>query len=169
MKVLKTTLATTSLLRKNLLTYYYIDSYKSDFKPSDNNLTPTDVGRAFFSSAPKWIEKLFDFRNKIVAVFGLKTSTKNQEINDCKFNVGERLGLFQVFDKNENELILGEDDKHLNFRISLFIDHQSKEIIITTTVIYNNWFGKLYFLPVKPFHRFIVPSMLKAIIKELGK
>ena len=77
--------------------------------------------------------------------------------------------MFQVFDKNENELILGEDDKHLNFRISLFIDHQSKEIIITTTVIYNNWFGKLYFLPVKPFHRFIVPSMLKAIIKELGK
>ena len=169
MKVLKTTLPATSLLRKDLLNYHYIDSYKSEFKPTDNQFTATYVGRAFFSSAPKWIEKLFDLRNKIVAVFGLKTSTKNQEINDCKFNIGERLGLFQVFDKNENELILGEDDKHLNFRISLFIDHQSKEIIITTTVIYNNWFGKLYFLPVKPFHRFIVPSMLIAIIKELGK
>ena len=169
MKVFKTTLPATSILRKNLLSYHYIDSYKSDFKPTENNLMATDVGRAFFSSAPKWIEKLFNLRNKIVAVFGLKVSNKKPNIDDFKFNVGERLGLFQVFDKNENELILGEDDKHLNFRISLFIDHHSKEIIITTTVVYNNWFGKFYFLPVKPFHKFIVPSMLKAIIKELGK
>ncbi|NJM80195.1 MAG: DUF2867 domain-containing protein, partial [Flavobacterium sp.] len=41
---------------------------------------------------------------------------------------------------------MGEDDKHLNFRISLFLkqletDAIKKQITITTVVIYNNWFG----------------------------
>lgn len=48
-----------------------------------------------------------------------------------------------MFDKNENEIILGEDDKHLNFRVSLFIEQQSnnpqkKDLTISTTVEFNN-------------------------------
>jgi len=45
----------------------------------------------------------------------------------------------------------------------------TKNLIISTTVKYNNWFGKIYFLPVKPFHKRIVPTMLKGIIKEIEK
>ena len=71
-------------------------------------------------------------------------------------------------------MILGEDDKHLNFRISLLTENLNteqikKEVTISTTVEFNNWFGKIYFLPVRPFHKLIVPRMLKAIIKELEK
>ncbi|HJV20387.1 MAG TPA: DUF2867 domain-containing protein, partial [Sediminibacterium sp.] len=67
---------------------------------------------------------------------------------------------------------LGEDDKHLNFRVSLLINRQSdycenKKIIISTTVKFNNWFGRLYFLLVRPFHKLIVPIMLKGIIKNI--
>ena len=45
----------------------------------------------------------------------------------------------------------------------------SKNLTISTTVEYNNWFGKLYFFPVRPFHKLIVPAMLKGIIKKLEK
>ena len=46
-------------------------------------------------------------------------------------------------------------------------DNTKKDLTISTTVEFNNWFGRLYFLPVRPFHKIIVPTMLKGIIKEL--
>lgn len=95
-------------------------------------------------------------------------------IDNFKCEKGEQIGLFKVFDKTTNELILGEDDKHLNFRVSLLIDSQNesktdKKLIISTTVKFNSWFGRLYFLPVRPFHKLIVPSMLKGIINDIEK
>ena len=80
----------------------------------------------------------------------------------------------KFFSRTENEVVPGEDDKHLNFRISLFLEQnieeaEKKKLIISTTIEFNNWFGKIYFLPVRPFHKLIVPTMLKAIIKELEK
>jgi hypothetical protein len=79
-----------------------------------------------------------------------------------------------VFFKTENEVILGEDYKHLNFRVSLFLEQQINKtnengLTISTTVQFNNCFVRLYFLPVQPFHKRIVPAMLKGIITELEK
>jgi len=80
--------------------------------------------------------------------------------------------LFRVYSKTENEVILGENDKHLNFRISLLkednkVKENQKKLTISTTVKFNNWFGKLYFLPVKPFHKIIVAKMLKGILEQI--
>lgn len=171
MKISKSSLPKQSILQNDK--FNYLDSYEGNIKQIDKNLNSTDLGKAFFLSAPKWVGKLFDFRNKIVSVFGLKTpgkiTDKNKLLDNFKCEVGDQLGLFKVFSKTENEVILGEDDKHLNFRISLFLKQENLnyKIIITTTVKFNNWFGRLYFIPVKPFHKIIVPSMLKGIIKEL--
>lgn len=94
-------------------------------------------------------------------------------MENFKYEPGEQLGLFKIFSKSENEIVMGEDDKHLNFRISLLLekdtnDNAKKDITISTTVEFNNWFGKLYFLPVKPFHKIIVPSLLRGILKKLN-
>ena len=137
---------------------------------------PDEVGILFFKSGPKWVEKLFDLRNKLVGIFGLKTPGKSGTPKNIpehfKCEIGDQLGLFKVFDKSDNEIILGEDDKHLDFRVSLFIknnleDKTTKSLIISTTVKFNNWFGRLYFLPVRPFHQIIVPVMLKGIIRKI--
>ncbi len=174
MKTEKVKLPSNSVLAKTV--YDYSDSYKSIINNNQHNINSLMVGKAFFSSSPKWIEDLLNFRDRIVSFLGLKTSgeTKNKEeiLKDFKGEIGEQLGLFKVFGKTDNELILGEDDKHLNFRVSLFLgDTESlkKSLIISTTVKFNNWLGKLYFLFVKPFHKLIVPSMLKGIIKEIEK
>ena len=84
----------------------------------------------------------------------------------------DKIGLFTVFHKDENEVVLGEDDKHLNFRISLYKAESlrgkdTKSLTISTTVKFHNWLGRLYFMPVKPFHRLIVPRMLKGILKQM--
>jgi len=161
-----------SILHNNQ--YHYTDSYKGSLLDVNNEVNLTTVGKAFFSSSPAWADKLFEFRNWLVSFIGLKTNgtvdNKEELLNNFKGEKGERVGLFKVFDKTDEELILGEDDKHLDFRISLMVEEvagQRKEITISTTVIFHNWMGKLYFLPVKPFHKLIVPRMLKGIIKQL--
>ncbi|MBL6446746.1 DUF2867 domain-containing protein [Fulvivirga sp. 29W222] len=154
--------------------YDYADSYKSEVNHGANEVDSVAVGKAFFSSSPKWITYLFDLRNRLVSIFGLKTSDqikdKEEILNNFKGNPGEQLGLFKVYSKTDNELILGEDDKHLDFRVSLLLDTiapSKRSLTISTIVKYNNRFGKLYFLLVKPFHKLIVPAMLKEIIKHI--
>lgn len=174
MKIAPTAFPLTSIL--NTKQYNYVDSFVGDIADKENKIKAIDVAKAFFSSAPQWVDKLFTLRNKIVRVFGLKTNdndaNRTELLANFKGEVGEQLGLFKVYNSTKNEIVLGEDDKHLNFRVSLFVEQSTsvpltKNIIITTTVEFNNWFGKLYFLPVRPFHKLIVPTMLRGIITEL--
>lgn len=178
MRIVKTTLPSNSILNISHKKYDYVDSFQGELNDIDNKFNSVDIGKAFFSSGPKWIERLFALRNKIVSLFGLKTSgnisDQKKQFENFKCEPDQQLGLFKVFAKTENEIILGEDDKHLNFRVSLFLEEKeekstTKELTISTTVEFNNWFGRFYFLPVRPFHKLIVPSMLKEIIKELEK
>lgn len=180
MSIIKTTLPINSLLNKSSNNYDYIDSFKGELINKNKKIEPIDVAKAFFSTAPNWVSNLMVVRNKIVAIFGLKTInhhaqlSREEQLNQFKGEPNEQLGLFKVFNKTNNEIIMGENDKHLNFRVSLYLEPSktngfTNDLIISTTVEFNNWLGKLYFLPVKPFHQLIVPVMLKAIIKELEK
>jgi hypothetical protein len=156
--------------------FHYIDSYQSLFLAKDENIDITMIGRLFVSSGPKWIDSLLIVRNKIVGIFGLKTSGQlpdaQQQLNSYKFEVGEQLNIFKLFERTENELILGENDKHLNFRVSLLLEKlgngiNERKLSLTTTVKYNNLFGRIYFLPVKPIHNIIVKISIKEIIRKL--
>ena len=176
MKILKSTIPEASLLQQEEILYDYINSFKGSFIDRENGITPNMVCKAFFATAPKWINQLFNFRNILSSFSGIKSSpnanTKKSLFESFKVEMGHRLGLFKVYAITKNEVVLGEDDKHLNFRIYFHIRKQTtdgkiKELTVSTAVKFNNWFGRLYFLPVKPFHKFIVPSMLKAMILEL--
>lgn len=172
MNIQKSPFPTNSLLSQTK--YDYFDSYLSEFSDPDKKTDILSVAKAFMSSSPQWLEKLFSLRNKIVGVFGLKTAPPVQNrttvIQNFNGQPGEKLGFFKVYQCIDNEIILGEDDTHLDFRVSLQLEPQQshhQKLQITTTVIYHNFWGKLYFFPVKPFHRLIVPVMLKGIIKEI--
>ncbi|WP_299218526.1 DUF2867 domain-containing protein [uncultured Aquimarina sp.] len=174
MRVQKVYIPCESLLSKD--NYDYSDSFKAEFTDKEDTIDIITITKAFFSASPGWIGKLFVLRNKIVSIFGLKTGDKikagEEVLDNFKADIGEQVGIFKVFERTENEIILGEDDTHLNFRVSLLLDPKlddKKDFSISTTVNFNNWFGKLYFLPVKPFHKLIVPAMLKSVIKEVKK
>jgi hypothetical protein len=174
MTIIKTTLPVTSLLNQTGRRYDYADSFQGIIPDKENKLQPAGICKAFFLSTPKWIKKLLGLRNVIVGMFGLKTSGNvdpKQMLENFKCDQGDRIGLFKVFEKTDNEVILGEDDKHLNFRISFFLDkfrenENEKQLTISTIVVFKNLFGRLYFLLIKPLHKFIVPAMLKSIIQS---
>ena len=115
-----------------------------------------------FSHVPNWIMKLMAFRNKMVSIFGLKTDAV---LNDKKsLKVGEKFGIFKIYSIQEDEIIAGEDDKYLNFRVSIL--KQDEELIISTFVHYNNLFGKVYMALITPFHKLVVKAMMKNAIKR---
>jgi hypothetical protein len=102
-------------------------------------------------------------RNVLVTPLGLKTDTPKPPQTRQPLQIGARAGLFKLYQRTADELLLGEDDKHLNFRVSVLRQHESGYdwLMISTVVHFNNWLGRLYFLPVRPFHQRIVPWMMK--------
>jgi hypothetical protein len=153
----------------------YIDTYESVCETDGKLISANDLARAFLLSAPQWVSTLMRVRNSIASKLGLKTTnTENEDaiLATSAYEPGEKFGLFEIFGKTQNEIVLGANDVHLNFRVSLLstdtnvINH--KLITISTTVKFNNVWGKLYFLPVKPFHRAIVPAMLNGMISRLA-
>jgi len=155
--------------------YVHIDSHAVTINTSGKTISVEEVAKAFFlMEPPGWISMLFKIRNRIVGVFGLKTTDGDgaKQPSEFKLEVGQKIGFSKVYSKSANEVIFGEDDKHLNFRVSLFLDQQSpgeNNIVISTAVQFNNWLGRLYFLPVRPFHALIVKSMLRGVAKEISK
>jgi Protein of unknown function (DUF2867) len=176
MVIIRSAIPENSLLNQLYKNYNYTDSFQGLVTNKQKKLNPEGIAKSFFLSAPTWVSRLFWMRNKIAAFFGLKTSNAKYDLQKIlrSFN-GEKdqhVGLFRVFDKSENEIILGEDDKHLNFRVSLYLDRSKNDgpktnLTISTIVVFNNWFGRLYFFIVRPFHRLIVPEMLKGMIRQL--
>lgn len=163
-------LAATSFFRID-----YQDAYACSFY-SSRPLTVEDTVYAFFDSAPQWVEGLFALRNQLVHWLGLKTNDLTDRATQRQhFRVepGHGLGLFQVKAKTTNEVLIGEDDRHLDFRICFQLSPSDQpntyDFVLATTVQFHNAFGRLYFLPVKPVHSLIVPSMMRGMVAHLQR
>jgi hypothetical protein len=176
MKIIEVDFPQNSLLNDDRHTYHYIDCFKGSITDIKNAITPTEISNAFFISIPNWAQLLLRLRDRIVGIFGLKTSgdiDKIDELNTRNYKKGDRLGYLKVFDINNSELVFGMDDKHLDFRGSLLIEptevEKQKMLTISTVVKYNNWFGRVYFFMIKSLHKVIVKAMLKRAIIKLER
>lgn len=178
--IVKTVMPQSSILKKNSYSYDYSDSFCGSFSDKKNIAVITSVGKFFFLAKSKWISRLFSARNNIVKLFGLKIANneadRQKQLDSFECEIGQKVGLFSVFARNENEVIIGEDDKHLDFRVSLFLkksffteESEQKQLIITTVVKFHNIYGRIYFLVVRPFHKLVVVSILKKIIQQIDR
>jgi hypothetical protein len=124
----------------------YCDSYRITQSTNDS---PEQMAMQLFN-LPKWVIGLMILRNWIVRPFGLKTRTETESAT-----------LFPVIDRNDHEIVMGMNDRHLNFRVSILTDKENSFIYVTTVVHYNNIWGKVYFLLIKPFHKIIINVLIK--------
>lgn len=153
--------------------YDYIDSYEFVIVDKNNKISITDIAEVFIQPGPKWFEGLFALRNKIAALLGLKTQkTILNESDPNRWEPGTQTPRFKVFGKTDTEIVLGEDDKHLDLRISLLLKQdiqntQKKGIVVTTVVKLHNRLGRYYFFFIKPIHCCIVPLIMRQKFKQL--
>lgn len=130
----------------------------------DQEITLEQAARRSFDVSPKWIEVLLAIRNIVVKPFGLRGTS--EEVKRLKSLPKEEVfGFFPVISQSPNEIILGFDDTHLDFRIRIYFQQigDQKGICAATIVKTHNLFGRIYMFFVKPFHRVIVPAILKQV------
>ena len=152
-KILKlNAIPTNSLVLNGFEKIDYHDTYQIQKKTKKN---AEEISKEIMQM-PKWVSLLFKLRNRIVGVFGLKTD-KNTEKSKT---------VFALIENNENEIVMGEVDKHLDFRFSVLKDNTENTISLITVVRFNNIWGNIYFFPVKPFHKIILKTSLKRYLKN---
>lgn len=129
--------------------------------PKGASTNPELLARFIFSHQPSWISWLMKVRDFIVAGFGLKTAKQLASLDN-------RVGIFKVYSTDQTEIILGENDKHLDFRISVLCSAEtgsklggSQQLIVSTVVHCHNRLGRSYIFVIAPFHRMIVKASLR--------
>jgi hypothetical protein len=106
---------------------------------------------------PGWISSLMRLRDSIVKPLGLRTG------NDAALARMDRIGVFPVLSRTPERVVLGLDDKHLDFRLAIDVatlDARRREIVATTLVQTHNRLGRTYLALILPFHRRIVPALM---------
>ena len=78
-----------------------------------------------------------------------------------------RVGILKIYGTSPTEIVLGEDDKHLDFRLSVHCSNQpspggKRQLTLSTVVHCHNRLGRLYILVIAPFHRLVVQSSLRS-------
>ena len=161
----KVDLPTETLVARAFPHIDYADAYAVRLPAGEPNDLDTVV-RAAMGTAPHWVALLMRLRDWIAGMIGLKTAGRSaqRDRGHDTLEVGESLGIFKVFNRRVDELLLGEDDRHLDFRVSVLVrnDGSADWAIISTVVRFNSWLGRAYFLPVRQFHKLIVPAMLRS-------
>ena len=112
--------------------------------------------REMFERPPPWAQRLLDLRNALVRPLGLVADGASR-LNDVNG--------FPIVSSGNATTILGFDDRHLDFRVVISItDAAGKaQAHVTTLVRRHGIAGRLYLAFVLPFHRRIVPAMMRRV------
>jgi len=160
-----------SLVERALLPCHYFDAFSVD-TPAGTFGDVDSLARAS-AQLPRWVDWLMALRNRVVRVFGLITEPAETPLDaaDRAIVPGSAVGIFLVLARSADEILMGLDDKHLDFRFALTLQTRTdgERAIATTTVRFNNIWGRLYFAVVKPFHKLIIPTMLRSAVASRAR
>jgi hypothetical protein len=124
----------------------------------DDALDARHAAQRMLGRSPRWIEALMALRNRLVAPFGLKRPASRKAAADS-------IGAFPVVSESPERLVAGFNDKHLDFRLVVDVSGagNDRRVTATTLVLTHNLLGRTYLAIILPFHRLIVPSMLRQV------
>ncbi|MGK5050192.1 DUF2867 domain-containing protein [Janthinobacterium sp. RB2P8] len=139
------------------------DAYAVDLPTAQaRQMDMESLARILLGSQPGWAHKLMVLRDAIVARFGIRTA-KQMEARP-----GKRIGIFRIFSVSDDEIIVGEDDSHLDFRLSVLRHRDAGRhgsITMSSVVHCHNGVGRAYILLIRPFHKLIVQRSLARAVK----
>ncbi len=131
--------------------------------PAAASSNPDELARFIFAQQPGWVTALLSLRDLIMRGFGVKTASSLAKLADKAGR--SRVGIFKVYSNGADEIVIGEDDSHLDFRISLLCSRgpllESRHLTMSTVVQCHNLLGRCYLFVIAPFHRVIVKASLR--------
>ena len=155
-----------SRLQARLPAATYLDAFEVEL--GDTSLTPVQIATRALSATPAWVEGLLRLRDRLVGPLGLKTVGRLGEVPRRETGPpapGDRLSIFRIETLDDKELVLGIDDNHLDVRISFLKRPRSLRptYVVCSLVQTHNLLGRVYMLPVAPFHRLLVAMMMRRV------
>ncbi|MFI6873066.1 DUF2867 domain-containing protein [Streptomyces sp. NPDC050400] len=125
-----------------------------------------EFARRVFTGTPGWVHGLLRARDRLVAPFGLQVQERGPSATAVDVVVGRKVGPFRVLAVSPDEVLCGDDDRHLDFRTSFAVRRseggRGAVGVCTTVVRFHGTAGYLYLRAIQPFHRLIVPRALRA-------
>jgi hypothetical protein len=122
--------------------YQFADAYKVQAIHGINAIEST---RMAFAHMPLWMRVLMGMRNRLGRLVGLKSAA----------------GGFPVVRESPDQVILGFDDKHLDFRVVVGVG--GGFATVTTIVRWHNAWGRAYLAAIMPFHRAIAARVIEGV------
>ncbi|MEP6854336.1 MAG: DUF2867 domain-containing protein [Pedococcus sp.] len=107
---------------------------------------------AIFHAPPLWIKVLFGVRELLVHCVGIERGGK---------------AAFDTVSKTSDEVVLGVDQTHLDFRASVRVELD--RVVLTTLVKVQSRRGAAYFALVRRVHPLIVRSMLARAARAMAR
>jgi len=145
----------------------FFDAYEvADDHPAQNALqTWLDV----VARTPRWTQQLMAVRNKLVRLVGLKDlgqlhdghpPASGRSPRDARsYRVGDRVGIFLIRHLSDTEVVMGQDDKHLDVQVSICkqpaAPGATPRVVLSTVVHIHNTLGHAYMAVITPIHRVI--------------
>jgi hypothetical protein len=137
----------------------FIDAFSIGIE--DTALDARHAAERMMAKGPRWIDMLLTLRNLMVAPFGLKAGAPDGS------GRADLIGIFPVVSETRERLVAGFNDRHLDFRVVVDIapsrEGKGQNVTATTLVLTHNRLGRAYLAVIMPFHRLIVPAMLRQV------
>lgn len=111
------------------------------------------------AGSPPWMDQLVRIRRVLARALRLDTA-----------EWGPGTSPFVVVQQTDDLVVAGADDRHLDFRAVLQVREtpgDGAELLLCTVVQRHNAVGRGYFALVRPFHRRIVPAVLRRAAARL--
>ena len=137
--------------------------------PPDLPLDIDTAAHAVFGNPALWFRMLLACRDTLVSPFGLKTSTTLREALQAQ--ALPHINFFPILSRESHEVVVGADDRHLDFRTSVLlrdaVPGAKRELIVTSVVHCHNRLGHVYLSAIAPFHKLVVRSSLATALTKL--
>ncbi|MFK0164575.1 DUF2867 domain-containing protein [Rhizobium sp. NPDC090279] len=122
------------------------------------------AARAMLGRFPLWVRLLLRLRDAVTGPFGLR-STRSHQADGL-----QKIGFFPIVSQSDNQIVLGFDDRHLDFRVVIDVrdDDEGRRLVDATTLVRRKiLLGRIYIAVIAPFHRLIVATMLADFGKRI--
>jgi len=120
--------------------------------PASVTSDPAAWAQAAFRSPPRWVAALLALRNALVRLTGIERGNR---------------GAFGPVARTENELLLGTDAGHLDFRVSLLV--ADAKVTLSTVTVLKNARGRRYMAVVKRVHPVVARHLLASAARLLAE
>jgi hypothetical protein len=138
--------------------------------PAGASDDPEVLARLAFERRAAWIRALTWVRDTVMATVRVKSS---RAIGAAAATRGlQVIGYFPVLSKGAGEMVMGGDDRHLDFRVAVLVrmDAQGRrELVVMTVVHCHNRLGRTYLAVIAPFHRTILRANLERTVRMLER